>query len=67
MPCGPVHQRVGWYAQRMNTEQPVISFGLKGLVCIVTGGSQGIGEACVRRFARDGVHVVIAVVADAPA
>ena len=50
----------------MNTEQPVISFGLKGLVCIVTGGSQGIGEACVRRFAREGGHVVIADVADAP-
>ena len=29
-----------------------ISFGLKGKVCIVTGGAQGIGEACARRFAR---------------
>jgi NAD(P)-dependent dehydrogenase (short-subunit alcohol dehydrogenase family) len=37
-----------------------ISFGLQGRVCIVTGGSQGIGEACARRFARDGAIAVIA-------
>jgi len=37
-----------------------ISFGLAGRVCLVTGGAQGIGEACVRRFARDGAQVVIA-------
>ncbi|GAB3478731.1 SDR family NAD(P)-dependent oxidoreductase [Polaromonas eurypsychrophila] len=43
-----------------------ISFGLKGRVCIVTGGSQGIGEACARRFAREGAQVVIADMADAP-
>jgi NAD(P)-dependent dehydrogenase (short-subunit alcohol dehydrogenase family) len=43
-----------------------ISFGLGGRVCIVTGGSQGIGEACVRRFAREGAKVVIADLADAP-
>jgi NAD(P)-dependent dehydrogenase (short-subunit alcohol dehydrogenase family) len=42
-----------------------ISFGLQGKVCIVTGGAQGIGAACVRRFAREGAHVVIADVADA--
>jgi NAD(P)-dependent dehydrogenase (short-subunit alcohol dehydrogenase family) len=40
-----------------------ISFGLRGRVCIVTGGSQGIGEACVRRFAREGAIPVIADVA----
>jgi len=40
-----------------------ISFGLQGRVCIVTGGSQGIGEACVRRFAREGAVPVIADVA----
>ncbi|MFL6691920.1 MAG: SDR family NAD(P)-dependent oxidoreductase [Ramlibacter sp.] len=40
-----------------------ISFGLRGRVCIVTGGSQGIGEACARRFARDGAIPVIADVA----
>jgi NAD(P)-dependent dehydrogenase (short-subunit alcohol dehydrogenase family) len=39
---------------------PSICFGLAGRVCIVTGGSQGIGEACVRRFAREGAKVVVA-------
>ena len=42
-----------------------VSFGLQGRVAIVTGGSQGIGEACVRRFAQEGAQVVIADVADA--
>jgi NAD(P)-dependent dehydrogenase (short-subunit alcohol dehydrogenase family) len=42
-----------------------ISFGLGGRVCIVTGGAQGIGEACARRFARDGAKVVIADLDDA--
>ncbi len=42
-----------------------ISFGLQGRVAVVTGGSQGIGEACVRRFAQEGAQVVIADVADA--
>jgi NAD(P)-dependent dehydrogenase (short-subunit alcohol dehydrogenase family) len=37
-----------------------ISFGLGGRVCIVTGGAQGIGEACVRRFSREGALPVIA-------
>lgn len=49
----------------MNSPENPISFGLKGRVCIVTGGSQGIGEACVRRFAREGAHAVIADVDDA--
>jgi len=43
---------------------PSISFGLQGRVCIVTGGAQGIGEACVRRFARDGAKPVIVDVDD---
>ncbi|HYF18184.1 MAG TPA: SDR family NAD(P)-dependent oxidoreductase [Ramlibacter sp.] len=42
-----------------------VSFGLQGRVCIVTGGSQGIGEACARRFARDGAVPVIADVDEA--
>ena len=37
-----------------------ISFGLSERVCIVTGGAQGIGEACCRRFALEQAHVVIA-------
>ncbi len=41
-----------------------ISFGLAGRVCLVTGGAQGIGEACVRRFAREAAKVVIADIDD---
>ena len=42
-----------------STNGTEISFGLAGRVCIVTGGAQGIGEACIRRFARENAHVVI--------
>ncbi|MDB5930952.1 MAG: short-chain dehydrogenase/reductase [Polaromonas sp.] len=42
-----------------------INFGLDGRVCIVSGGAQGIGEACIRRFAGEGAKVVIADVDDA--
>jgi NAD(P)-dependent dehydrogenase (short-subunit alcohol dehydrogenase family) len=42
-----------------------ITFGLRDRVCIVTGGSQGIGEACARRFAREGAKVVLADIDDA--
>ncbi len=42
-----------------------IHFGLTGRVCIVTGGAQGIGEACIRRFAREDARVVIADIDDA--
>jgi NAD(P)-dependent dehydrogenase (short-subunit alcohol dehydrogenase family) len=41
-----------------------VSFGLSGRVCIVTGAAQGIGEACVRRFAREGAKVVVTDIAD---
>jgi meso-butanediol dehydrogenase/(S,S)-butanediol dehydrogenase/diacetyl reductase len=37
---------------------------LEGKVAIVTGGASGIGAATVRRFAREGAHVVIADIAD---
>jgi len=43
---------------------PEIIFGLAGRVCIVTGGAQGIGEACIRRFARENANVVIADIDD---
>ena len=50
----------------MNTNtSSTISFGLAGRVCIVTGGAQGIGEACIRRFARENAKVVIADIHDA--
>ena len=48
----------------MHEINPDISFGLKGRVCIVTGGAQGIGEACARRLARDGAHVVVTDIED---
>ena len=49
----------------MSDSTAAISFGLQGRVCLVTGGAQGIGEACARRFAREGARVVIADLADA--
>lgn len=37
---------------------------LKEKVCVVTGGAQGIGEACARRFAAEGAQVVVADIQD---
>ena len=51
----------------MSTKTPsnnVVSFGLGGKVALVTGAAQGIGEACSRRFAREGARVVLADVDD---
>jgi NAD(P)-dependent dehydrogenase (short-subunit alcohol dehydrogenase family) len=48
----------------MNPNANKVFFNLTNKICIVTGGSQGIGEACVRRFASEGAKVVIADIAD---
>jgi NAD(P)-dependent dehydrogenase (short-subunit alcohol dehydrogenase family) len=42
-----------------------IHFSLQNKVTIITGGAQGIGEACARRFAHESARVVIADVDDA--
>ena len=41
-----------------------MAFGLDQRVCIVTGGAQGIGQACSRRFARENARLVIADIDD---
>lgn len=43
-----------------------ISLGLRDRVVIITGAAQGIGQACARRFAREGAKLVLADIADAP-
>jgi NAD(P)-dependent dehydrogenase (short-subunit alcohol dehydrogenase family) len=43
----------------------LVQFGLGGKVTLITGAAQGIGEACARRFAREGALVVLADVDDA--
>ena len=56
---------MGRYDPGMSTSSSSnVSFGLGGRVCVVTGGAQGIGEACARRFAREGASIVIADIAD---
>jgi NAD(P)-dependent dehydrogenase (short-subunit alcohol dehydrogenase family) len=41
-----------------------ISFGHSNRVVMVTGAAQGIGEACVRRFSREGAKLVLLDVDD---
>ncbi len=42
-----------------------IRFGLNGRVIVVTGGAQGIGEACARRLVADGAAIALWDVDDA--
>lgn len=48
----------------MTAAAPEIRFGLGGRAFVVTGGSQGIGEACARRLASEGAQVALWDVAD---
>src|SRR5512133_286524 len=42
-----------------------VHFALDGRAVVITGGAQGIGEACARRLVRDGASVALWDVSDA--
>ncbi len=46
--------------------QNAVHFGLGGRVVVITGGAQGIGEACARRLAADGASLALWDLADEP-
>jgi glucose 1-dehydrogenase len=50
----------------MNPGTSNIHFGLEGRVFVITGGAQGIGEACARRLVQDGASVALWDMADGP-
>jgi NAD(P)-dependent dehydrogenase (short-subunit alcohol dehydrogenase family) len=49
----------------MTMDGSKVRFGFDSQVAVITGGAQGIGEACARRLARDGAAVAIWDVGDA--
>jgi glucose 1-dehydrogenase len=49
-----------------STSQSSAHFGLQGRVYIITGGAQGIGEACARRLVADGAAVALWDLAEGP-
>ena len=44
-----------------------MDLGLKGKIALVTGGSRGIGRACVEALAREGAHVTLSYASNAQA
>ncbi len=49
----------------MSAASTGVHFGLDGRVVVITGGAQGIGEACARRLVNDGAAVALWDVSDA--